>query len=86
MADIDDPIAELRATGALVLLVGALIAGVIGAVEWGSGSAFVATSICAASAIGFAVSVAWFVVEGQRADEAAAELPFPSWLRSEADA
>ena len=39
MPNEDDPFAELIATGALVLLVGAVIAGAIGAVEWGCGSA-----------------------------------------------
>jgi hypothetical protein len=81
----DDPFTEIIATGALLLLVAAVIAGVVGAVEWGSGSGAAAVT-CAAAAIGFAVSMALFVFEGRRAEEAAIDLPFPSWLRNEADA
>jgi membrane associated rhomboid family serine protease len=86
MADEDDPFAEIIATGALLLLVGAVIAGVIGAGEWGSGSSVTAVVASAAAAIGFAVSVACFMFDARRDEEATAELPFPSWLRNEADA
>ena len=86
MPNEDDPFAELIATGALVLLVGAVIAGTIGAVEWGRGSAVTAMLAGAGAAIGFAVSMACFMSDARRDDEAVAELPFPSWLRNEADA
>jgi membrane associated rhomboid family serine protease len=86
VADQDDPFTEIIATGALVLLMGALIAGVIGAAQWGSGSTLTAMVASATAVIGFVVSVACFMYEGRRAEEAATEVPFPSWRRSEADA
>ena len=86
MAQDDDPFAELKTTGALILLMAAVIAGGIGIVQWGSGSTMTAMLVCIASAIGFMISMALFMLEGQREERAAAKLPFPSWLRNEADA
>ena len=86
MAQEVDPFAELKTTGALILLMAAVIAGGIGAVQWGSGSTMTAMLVCTASAIGFTISMALFLIEGQREEQAAAKLPFPSWLRNEPDA
>lgn len=83
MADRDDPLKEILATGALMLVVGAIIGCVVGAVELGQGS--VATAIIAwlAAAVGFAVSLAYFTSDAREGEKAAAELPFPSWLRAD---
>lgn len=85
MANEDDPMREILATGALVLVLGAIIGSVIGAVELGRGS--VATAIIAwtAAAVGLAVSLAYFRADARSGDEATAELPFPSWLRTESE-
>ena len=66
MPNEDDPFAEFIATGALVLLVGAVIAGAIGAVEWGRGSALTAMLTGTGAAICFAVSMACFMSDAQR--------------------
>lgn len=86
MPDRDDPVAELLTTGALLLMIGAVIAAVVGAVELGRGSVVTAVIAWAAAGIGLAVSFAHFVSSGEADDEATPELPFPSWLRNEADA
>jgi hypothetical protein len=85
MTDQNDSFDEVLATGALVLMMGAFVAGVFSFVEWGHGNTATALIIGLAAAIGFAASLAYFVVES-RAEPAAAELPFPSWLRAEVDA
>jgi hypothetical protein len=84
MTDRDDAFDELLATGALVMMLSAFVAGVFAFVEWGHGAVATSLIIGAAAALGFAASMAYFVVES-RAEEAAAELPFPSWLRSEVE-
>lgn len=86
MPDRDDPVAELFATGALVLLLGAVIAAVVGAVELGRGSVMTATIVWVAAVVGLVVSLGHFMANGERAEAAPADLPFPSWLRNEADA
>lgn len=85
MADSDNPLKEILATGALILVLGAIIGCVVGAVELGQGS--VATAIVAwlAAAVGFAVSLAYFTSDVPKEEEAAAELPFPSWLRTDSE-
>jgi membrane associated rhomboid family serine protease len=85
MADRDDPLKEILATGALVLVVGAIIGSVIGAVELGRGSAATAIIAWASAAVGFAVSLAYFMADARKGEEAPAELPFPSWLRTESE-
>lgn len=79
----DDPMKEIFATGALILVLGAIIGGVIGAMELGQGS--VATAIIAwvAAAVGFGISLAYFMTDARKSEQAAAELPFPCWLRTE---
>jgi hypothetical protein len=84
MTDRDDSFDELLATGALVMMLGAFVAGVMAVVEWGQGDIATALIIGLAAAIGFTASLAYFVVES-RAEAPAAELPFPSWLRSEVE-
>jgi hypothetical protein len=84
MTDKDDSFDEILATGALAMMLGAFVAGVIAFVEWGHGNIATALIIGLAAAIGFVASMAYFVVES-RAEETAAELPFPSWLRSEVE-
>lgn len=84
MAGKGDPVAETVATGALMTLMSALIIGVIGLMEWSSGGGVLALALCGVAALGFVASLVYFVMDGRRADEAAAaELPFPSWLRAE---
>lgn len=85
MADGDDPVKEILATGALILVMGAIIGCVIGAVELGRGSVATAVVAWAAAAVGFAVSFAYFMADARRGEQAAAELPFPSWLRTESE-
>lgn len=85
MADGDDPFKEILATGALLLVVGSIISGVIGAVELGQGSAATAILAWVFSAVGFAISLTFFTVDARKSDEATAELPFPSWLRTESE-
>jgi hypothetical protein len=84
MSNQDDSFDEVLATGALVLMLGAFVAGVFAFVEWGHGEIATALIIGAAAALGFIGSLAYFVVES-RAEQPAAELPFPSWLRSEVE-
>lgn len=86
MADGDDPVREMLATGALVLVIGSIIGTVIGAVELGSGSAATAVVVWVAAAVGFAVSFGYFIADAGRDDRAGADLPFPSWLRTESEA
>jgi len=85
MADGDDPIREILATGALLLVVAAIIGSVIGAVELGQGSATTAIVAWTIAAAGFAVSLAYFTADARRNDDEPAELPFPSWLRTESE-
>lgn len=85
MADGDDPLKEIFATGALLLVVGAIIGCVIGAVELGQGSAATAIVAWAAAAAGFGISLAYFMADARKGEEAAAELPFPSWLRTDSE-
>ena len=87
MPDRDDTVAELITTGALLLVIGAVIAAVVGAVELGRGSIVTATIVWVAAAIGLTVSFGHFMASDEDdVDAAASELPFPSWLRNEADA
>jgi membrane associated rhomboid family serine protease len=85
MADGDDPLTEILATGALVLVMGAIIGGVIGAVELGRGSTATAIIAWAAAAVGFGISLVYFMADARQGERAAAELPFPSWLRTESE-
>ena len=85
MVDGDDPLKEILATGALVLVLGAIIGCVIGAVELGQGSAVTAIIAWAAAAVGFGVSLTYFMADARKSEEAPAELPFPSWLRTESE-
>jgi len=83
--DQHDSFDELLATGALVLMMGAFVGGVVAFVEWGNGQIATAMIVGLAAVLGFVASLAYFVAES-RAEETAAELPFPSWLRAEVDA
>lgn len=85
MADGDDPLKEILATGALILVLGAIIGCVIGAVELGQGSAVTAVVAWTAAAVGFGVSLAYFTADAREDEQPAAELPFPSWLRTESE-
>lgn len=85
MADGDDPMKEIFATGALILVLGAIIGCVIGAMELGQGSIATALIAWAAAAVGFGVSLAYFMADARKGEQAAAELPFPSWLRTESE-
>ena len=85
MADGDDPLKEILATGALILVLGAIIGCVIGAVELGQGSAATAIIAWVAAAAGFGISLAYFMADARKSEQVPAELPFPSWLRTETE-
>jgi hypothetical protein len=79
----DDPASEVLATSGLVTIMGAVMAAVIAVVELGQGSAALAGVLGTVSAVSFVVSLACFFSDSNRAEEA--PLPFPSWLRSDAE-
>ncbi|HYO03564.1 MAG TPA: hypothetical protein VET27_17510 [Mycobacterium sp.] len=78
---VDDPAAEILATGGLITLLGAVVAAVIALVSLGDGNPAMAAIIGAVALISFAASLACFAVESNRTDDT--PLPFPSWLRTE---
>lgn len=80
-----DSTSEILASGALVLVIGAIIGAAVGAVELGRGSTTTAIIAWVAAAAGLAVSLAYFMSDAGEDEKAAAELPFPSWLRADSE-
>ena len=78
---VDDPAAEILATGGLVGLLGAVMAAVIAVVYLGDGDPAMAGLLGAIALVSFAGSLVCFAVDSNRSDDA--PLPFPSWLRTE---
>ena len=78
-----DPFAEVLATSGLVTMLGAVLAAVIAIVTFGHGDVLFASLLGLAALVSFAISVACFFSDSNRVDDAA--LPFPSWLRTDAD-
>jgi hypothetical protein len=80
---VDDPTSEILATTGLITMLGAVLAAVIAAATLGEGSAAMAGIFGAVALLSFAVSLMCFAVDSNRGAEA--PLPFPSWLRTEAE-
>jgi hypothetical protein len=80
----DDPTAEFLATSGLLTMLGAVVATVIAIVALGTGSVPTAAVLGAVALLSFAASLVCFAADSKRSDEA--PLPFPSWLRTDAEA
>jgi hypothetical protein len=79
----DDPTSEFLATSGLVTIMGAVMAAVIAVVTLGQGNVALAGVLGTVAVVSFVVSLACFISDSNRAEQA--PLPFPSWLRSDAE-
>ncbi|BBZ30057.1 hypothetical protein MMAD_43520 [Mycolicibacterium madagascariense] len=79
----DDPTSEFLATSGLLTMLGAVVATVIGIVALGNGAIATAGTLGAVALLSFVASLACFAADSNRSEEA--PLPFPSWLRAEAE-
>lgn len=79
----DDPTSEFLATSGLLTMLGAVVATVIGIVALGSGGFATAGILGAVALLSFVASLVCFAADSNRSDET--PLPFPSWLRSDAE-
>jgi hypothetical protein len=78
-----DPTSEILASSGLVTIMGAVLSAVIAVVTLGQGNAALAAVLGTVAVVSFVVSLACFFSDSNRAEEA--PLPFPSWLRSDAE-
>ncbi|GLP79724.1 hypothetical protein [Mycobacterium antarcticum] len=80
---VDDPAAEILATGGLVTLLGSVMAAVIAVVYLGDGNLAMAALLGSVALVSFVGSLVCFAADSNRSD--GAPLPFPSWLRTESE-
>lgn len=80
---VDDPAAEILATGGLITMLASVVAAVIAVVALGNGSTAMAGILGALAVLSFAGSLVCFAADSNRSDDA--PLPFPSWLRTDAE-
>jgi hypothetical protein len=80
--DVQDPVAEVVATGGLLLVFVAVIGTVMGVTSFALGGNVFATVCCVIALVSFVGSIACFVADGKRLEAAEATLPFPSMLQN----
>jgi multisubunit Na+/H+ antiporter MnhF subunit len=80
--DVQDPVAEVVATGGLLLVFVAVIGTVMGVTSFALGGNVFATVCCVIALVSFVGSIACFIADGKRLEAAEATLPFPSMLRN----
>lgn len=78
---VDDPAAEILATGGLITMLASVVAAVIAVVALGNGSTAMAGILGVLAVLSFAGSLVCFAADSNRSDDA--PLPFPSWLRTD---
>jgi hypothetical protein len=82
VVNVQDPIAEVVATGGLLLVFVAVIGTVLGVTSFALGANVFATVCCGIALVSFVSSIACFIADGKRLEAAEATLPFPSMLRN----
>ncbi|GLP78560.1 hypothetical protein TUM20983_56700 [Mycobacterium antarcticum] len=80
---VDDPAAEILATGGLITLLGSVVAAVIAMVYLGDGNLAMAALLGSVALVSFVGSLVCFAADSNRSDDA--PLPFPSWLRTKSE-
>ena len=82
VVDVQDPVAEVVATGGLLLVFVAVIGTVMGVTSFALGGNVFATVCCVIALVSFVGSIACFIADGKRLEVAEATPPFPSMLQN----